>query len=88
MNILFELNTVDVNHFLGSCDDYKIAGPEDQLEEIIIVAYETALDAGLKPEQALAVLETWAASERLRLADQTELSTPELDRLTGFLRAA
>ena len=88
MCILSGMSTVDVNDFSGSGDDYKIASPEDQLEEIIIVAYETALDAGLKPSQALAVVENWAASERLRLADQTESSTPELGRLAGFLLAA
>ena len=62
MRILSGMNTADINDFSGPGEDYKIAGPEDQLEEIIIVAYETALDAGLKPAQALAVVETWAAS--------------------------
>lgn len=88
MRILSGMNTADINDFSGPGEDYKIAGPEDQLEEIIILAYETALDAGLKPAQALAVVETWAASERLRLADQTESSTSERDRLTGVLQAA
>ena len=88
MRILAGMNTADFNDFSGSSEDYKIAGPEDQLQEIIIVAYELALDAGLRPAEALAVVETWAASERLRLADHTEFSILERDALTGFLRAA
>jgi hypothetical protein len=48
MRILSGMNTADINDFSGPGEDYKIAGPEDQLEEIIILAYETALDAGLE----------------------------------------
>jgi len=88
MRILDGMNTPDFNDFSGSSEDYKVAGPEDQLLEIIIVAYEMALDSGLKPAQALAIVETWAASERLRLADHTETSILERDALTGFLQAA
>lgn len=44
MRILSGMNTADINDFSGPGEDYKIAGPEDQLEEIIILAYETALD--------------------------------------------
>jgi uncharacterized protein (DUF2237 family) len=88
MHILSRMNKADFNDLSNASENYKVTGPEDQLEEIIIVAYETALDAGLKPAQALAVVEAWAASERLRLADHTESSTLERDPLTGFLRAA
>jgi hypothetical protein len=63
-------------HFLGNLAisedrtippaEYTIIGPEDQLQEIIIVAYEAALEAGLQPAQALAILEGFAESERAR----------------------
>jgi hypothetical protein len=57
-----------------SSEDYTILGPEDQLQEIVIIAFEAAIEAGLKPAQALAVLEAFAASERDRLQDRIEPS--------------
>ena len=58
MRILSGMNTADINDFSGPGEDYKIAGPEDQLEEIIILAYETALD---KPLEAIAEQDPQAA---------------------------
>jgi hypothetical protein len=63
-------------HFLGdlaiskdctiSPTEYTIISSEDQLQEIIIVAYEAALEAGLQPARALAILEGFTESERAR----------------------
>ncbi len=73
---------------LNSSQDYILQGPEDQLQEIIIVAYEAALEAGLEPAQALAVLETWSANERSRLADHAVSSDCADDMPASFRQAA
>ncbi len=88
MRMLGGMNTAQLDDFPCSSEDYKVEGPEDQFQEIIIVAYEAALEAGVKPAQALAVLESWVASERLRCEDLAESSTSEQDTPTGFLQAA
>jgi hypothetical protein len=41
-----------------------LAGPESHLEEILIVAYETALEAGLEPGKALWVIASWLTSQQ------------------------
>ncbi len=86
------MTIIEANTSFGGCldftQDYILQGPEDQLQEIIIVAYGAALEAGLKPAQALAVLETWAASERSRLADHAVSSHCADDILASFRPAA
>ena len=81
-------NTSNFVSFSDSPQDYRAEGAEDQLQEIIIVSYEAALEAGLKPAQALTVLQAWAASERLRLEDQAGSSPCDQNTLTGFFQAA
>jgi hypothetical protein len=44
--------------------DLVLAGPESHLEEILIVAYETALEAGLEPGKALCVIASWLTSQQ------------------------
>jgi hypothetical protein len=88
MRILSGTSLVDFDDLTCPAGDYNLEGPEDQLREIIIVAYEAALEAGMEPAQALAVLESWVVSERLRCEDQTESSTGEQYTMSGFLQAA
>lgn len=49
-----------------SATDDVVTSPENRLEEILIIAYETAVEAGLEPRQAFSVIAKWLASEQLR----------------------
>jgi hypothetical protein len=77
INLLGDISIFDGSSF--SSKDYSFLGPEDQLQEIVIIAYEAAIEAGLKPVQALAALETFAASERARLQDREDGQDQVLD---------
>jgi hypothetical protein len=81
-------STLDFEALQDSPDDYRVESAEDQLQEIVIVAYEAALEAGLKPARALEVLEAWAASERLRIEDRGEASVCQQGQSHSFLQAA
>jgi hypothetical protein len=41
----------------------------EELKNILIVSYETAVDRGLEPSAALAAILEWAAQECARLSD-------------------
>jgi hypothetical protein len=55
-----------------SADDFSSAAQyganslESRLEEILAIAYETAVEAGLEPRQAFVVISRWLAMEQGR----------------------
>jgi hypothetical protein len=53
----------------GSASHSVIGEPERQLHEILTFSYEAALEAGLAPKRAFAVIEDWLASEQLSLEE-------------------
>ena len=55
---------------LSPATDYVVSSLESRLEEILVIAYETAVEAGLEPRQAFALITRWLASEQaLRKSD-------------------
>jgi hypothetical protein len=48
----------------SSATQYSANSLESRLEEILVIAYETAVEAGLEPRQALVVISRWLASEQ------------------------
>ncbi|MFZ1109058.1 MAG: hypothetical protein WAN43_12040 [Rhodomicrobium sp.] len=48
----------------SSAPQYSANSLESRLEEILVIAYETAVEAGLEPRQALVVISRWLASEQ------------------------
>lgn len=46
--------------------DYVVSSLESSLEEILIIAYETAVEAGLEPREAYAVISRWLVNEGRR----------------------
>jgi hypothetical protein len=50
----------------SSATQYGANSLECRLEEILAIAYETAVEAGVEPRQALVVIARWLASEQRR----------------------
>ncbi len=49
-----------------AANDYVVSSQESRLQEILVIAYETAVEEGLEPRQAFAVIARWLASEQTR----------------------
>jgi hypothetical protein len=64
----------------SAASGFAIGDPEGDLHEILSFSYEAALEAGLAPRKAFAIIENWLAIEQLRLRDSATTGHRELSR--------